>query len=131
MRVFRCVSCVFETSLDSSYPLKDHETAASAVRNLHGTEVAGRPLRIDLADSDPFLEGKTTTKGEFIGLERERHAKDVLTGLPPGVLVPPGSTPLDVISKSLANIRPQQMIEILGQMKVRIYEASCFKTYLT
>ena len=87
-------------------------------------------MRIDLADSDPFLEGKTTTKGEFIGLERERHAKDVLAGLPPGVPVPPGSTPLDVISKSLANIRPQQMIEILGQMKVGIHEADRFKIYL-
>ena len=38
----------------------------SAVRNLNNTDVGGRPLRIDLADSDPFLEGKTTVRGELI-----------------------------------------------------------------
>ena len=48
--------------------LVDHETASSesAVRSLNGQEIGGRPLRIDLADSDPFLEGKTTTRGEII-----------------------------------------------------------------
>jgi cleavage stimulation factor subunit 2 len=44
----------------------DHETALSAVRNLNNVDVGGRPLRIDLADSDPFLEGKTTVRGELI-----------------------------------------------------------------
>ncbi|KAL4072223.1 hypothetical protein J3A83DRAFT_4358467 [Scleroderma citrinum] len=55
----------------------DHETAASAVRNLNNVDVGGRPLRIDLADSDPFLEGKTTVRGELIddprGHWRDRH----------------------------------------------------------
>lgn len=45
---------------------QDHETATSAVRNLNNVDVGGRPLRIDLADSDPFLEGKTTVRGELI-----------------------------------------------------------------
>ncbi len=44
----------------------DHETAQSAVRNLNNVDVGGRPLRIDLADSDPFLEGKTTVRGELL-----------------------------------------------------------------
>ncbi|KAH8101744.1 hypothetical protein BXZ70DRAFT_906328 [Cristinia sonorae] len=44
----------------------DHDTAQSAVRNLNGQEIGGRPLRIDLADSDPFLEGKTTIRGELV-----------------------------------------------------------------
>ncbi|KAG8959014.1 hypothetical protein FRC03_008539 [Tulasnella sp. 419] len=101
----------------------DHETAASAVRNLNGTEVAGRPLRIDLADSDPFLEGKTTSRGEIIrdkDHDRDHGPRDPLANLPTGVTVPPGSTSLDVISKSLANIRPVQMMDILGQMKAYI-----------
>ncbi|KAF8580784.1 hypothetical protein K439DRAFT_1414977 [Ramaria rubella] len=54
----------------------DHETAQSAVRNLNNVDCGGRPLRIDLADSDPFLEGKTTMRGELIdnaGGWRERH----------------------------------------------------------
>ncbi|THH27190.1 hypothetical protein EUX98_g6999 [Antrodiella citrinella] len=46
--------------------MQDHDTALSAVRNLNGQEIGGRPLRIDLADSDPFLEGKTTIRGELI-----------------------------------------------------------------
>lgn len=46
--------------------LSDHETAQSAVRNLNNVDCGGRPLRIDLADSDPFLEGKTTMRGELI-----------------------------------------------------------------
>jgi len=45
---------------------QDHKTTLSAVRNLNGTDVGGRPLRIDLADSDPFLEGKTTVRGELM-----------------------------------------------------------------
>lgn len=48
------------------FAMQDHETALSAVRNLNGQEIGGRPLRIDLADSDPFLEGKTTIRGELI-----------------------------------------------------------------
>lgn len=58
----------------------DHETAASAVRNLNNVDVGGRPLRIDLADSDPFLEGKTTVRGELIddprGHWRDRRDRD-------------------------------------------------------
>ena len=50
----------------SSNPFEDHDTAMSAVRNLNGQEIGGRPLRIDLADSDPFLEGKTTVRGELL-----------------------------------------------------------------
>lgn len=48
------------------FATQDHETAQSAVRNLNNVDCGGRPLRIDLADSDPFLEGKTTMRGELI-----------------------------------------------------------------
>ncbi|KAG8906363.1 hypothetical protein FRB99_007047 [Tulasnella sp. 403] len=109
----------------------DHDTAASAVRNLNGTEVNGRPLRIDLADSDPFFEGKTTTSGRTRredddrprggrGGPRDDHSHfDPLANLPSGVPIPPGSTSMDVITKSLATIPTNQMMDILGQMKVR------------
>ena len=114
----------------------DHETAESAVRNLNGHDLGGRPLRIDLADSDPFLEGKTTVRGELVdGGEtraqwRERHERErdrerntnpnaFLQQLPPGVPVPPGSTALDTISTMLARADPSQILEVLAQMKVR------------
>ncbi|KAL1717592.1 hypothetical protein EV715DRAFT_274106 [Schizophyllum commune] len=99
----------------------DHDTALSAVRNLNNIEVKGRNLRIDLADSDPQLEGKTTVRGELIdGPERSRGPPDpnaFLKTLPPGVPVPPGSTCLDTISHILASIPPGQLMEILAQMK--------------
>ncbi|TCD62133.1 hypothetical protein EIP91_007308 [Steccherinum ochraceum] len=133
---------------------QDHETAQSAVRNLNNQEIGGRPLRIDLADSDPFLEGKTTIRGELVDAsetraqwrerERERGRGDdrefggggrghhgggrggggsrndphaFLAKLPRGVLVPPGSTPMDTISNVLARENPSQILEVLAQMK--------------
>jgi cleavage stimulation factor subunit 2 len=110
------------------------------VRNLNNTDVGGRPLRIDLADSDPFLEGKTTVRGELIDSgesrsqwrERERdhdyggqdrHSRPpdpnaFLASLPKGVPVPSGSTALDAISHTLATMNPSELMEVLAQMKV-------------
>ena len=108
----------------------------SAVRTLNGQEVGGRPLRIDLADSDPFLEGKTTVRGELVGAqetraqwrerERERERdifqlrdpKRLFADLPLGVLVPPGKTAGDLIAEVLATTAPKQIFEVVAQMKV-------------
>ncbi|KII91812.1 hypothetical protein PLICRDRAFT_90058 [Plicaturopsis crispa FD-325 SS-3] len=115
----------------------DHETAASAVRNLNNQDVGGRPLRIDLADSDPFLEGRTTVRGELMdsgdsrGQFRDREADTYrsasgtrnadpnafLANLPSGVPVAPGVTPLDTISQTLGTMNPGQLLEVLAQMK--------------
>jgi cleavage stimulation factor subunit 2 len=111
---------------------KDHETALSAVRNLNGTDVGGRPLRIDLADSDPFLEGKTTVRGELLdggypgpSEPRSRGSRNssndpesFLASLPPGKVPPPGISALDSISQTLAGMPPSQLMEVLAQMKV-------------
>ncbi|KAG8760683.1 hypothetical protein FRC12_009526 [Ceratobasidium sp. 428] len=113
----------------------DHESAASAVRNLHGTDVGGRSLRIDLADADPALEGKFTSRGEILG-ERDSHKgppprsgggpggnsgpadiQTVLTSIPSGVPVPPGSTSLDVITSAIVGLGQDKQIELLQQMK--------------
>ncbi|KAF8802367.1 hypothetical protein BYT27DRAFT_7235456 [Phlegmacium glaucopus] len=111
----------------------DHETAASAVRNLNNTDVGGRPLRIDLADSDPFLEGKTTVRGElldggFPGPSEPRsqwrapggrapETEAFLASLPSGIQVPKGSSVLDSISQTLASMAPNHLMEVLAQMK--------------
>ncbi|KAK7683773.1 hypothetical protein QCA50_013149 [Cerrena zonata] len=86
-----------EEQLIDAFKSVDHETAQSAVRNLNGQDVGGRPLRIDLADSDPFLEGKTTVRGELIDSHetraqwRERERKtdpnSFLRELPAGAFV--------------------------------------------
>ena len=96
--------------------------------------MGGRPLRIDLADSDPFLEGKTTVRGELLDggetraqwREREHGRRDdhprshhsILDGLPAGVPLPPGVTALDAISQTLAKMSTAQLTEVLAQMKV-------------
>lgn len=106
----------------------DHETASSAVRNLNNYEVGGRPLRIDLADSDPFLEGKTTVRGELLDgggpsdrqwrSDNTNKSQDFLASLPPGIPVPAGSTVLDTISQTLATMNPSQLMDVLAHMKV-------------
>ena len=107
----------------------------SAVRNLNNTDVGGRPLRIDLADSDPFLEGKTTVRGEIIdggapgpaephpqwrtgGHGDSRNTNAFLASLPPGIQIPQGASALDYISQTLASMPPNQLMEVLAQMKV-------------
>ncbi|KAJ3840919.1 hypothetical protein F5878DRAFT_611812 [Lentinula raphanica] len=104
----------------------DHETAASAVRNLNNYEVGGRPLRIDLADSDPFLEGKTTVRGELMDgggasdrwrSDNANKIPDFLASLPHGIPVPAGSTVLDTISQTLATMNPSQLMDVLAHMK--------------
>ena len=102
---------------------QDHETAQSAVRNLNGKDVGGRPLRIDLADSDPLLEGRTTSHGELLD-DRRRPAPPApsteswLTGLPQGSRPPPGKSSTDVITDVLASIRPEQVYDVLRDTKV-------------
>ncbi|KAJ6463892.1 hypothetical protein C8R45DRAFT_1024518 [Mycena sanguinolenta] len=111
----------------------DHETAASAVRNLNNTDVGGRPLRIDLADSDPFLEGKTTVRGELMDAggpgptERGSHWRnenrgpdggDILATIPPGKPLPPGERATEAITHAIAqNMTESQLIEVIAQMK--------------
>lgn len=114
----------------------DHETALSAVRNLNNTDCGGRPLRIDLADSDPFLEGKTTVRGEILdggypgpsepssqwrtgGAPRSNDPEAFLVNVPPGIQVQKGSSALDSISQTLASMPPNQLMEVLAQMKVK------------
>ena len=103
----------------------DHATAVSAVRSLNNTEVGGRPLRIDLADSDPFLEGKTTVSSWTVVFRVPQspariwwpchRAPDevLLASLPPGVPVPKGSSALDSI-QTLASMAPNQLMEVLA-----------------
>lgn len=42
----------------------------------------------------------------------------MLSSLPSGVPVPPGSTPLDVITNAIVALGPDKQIELLQQMKV-------------
>lgn len=137
--------------LSRSLESTDHETASSAVRNLNNTDCGGRNLRIDLADSDPYLEGKTTVHGEIIDAGetraqwRQREKREMnddrsyppardgpggfLKTLPQGVPLPPGTSALDAISQRLATIDPAQLTEVLAQMKVHKVSKRAIETF--
>ncbi|KAJ7669183.1 hypothetical protein DFH06DRAFT_1180239 [Mycena polygramma] len=134
----QCSRLVFDrdTSKPKGYgfcEFADHETAASAVRNLNNTDVGGRPLRIDLADSDPFLEGKTTVRGELMDgggpgpseprshwrIENRRsEGSDILAAAPPGKPLEPGKGAQEAITFAIAQgMTESQLIEVIAQMK--------------
>ena len=84
---------------------EDAETAASAVRNLNDVEVGGRPLRLDYADADPMQDnGRGRTP-------------NVQPTLPEGVPIPLGVSATDVITQTIASLPPNQLMDILTQMK--------------
>ncbi|KAJ7821168.1 hypothetical protein B0H13DRAFT_2377533 [Mycena leptocephala] len=112
----------------------DHETAASAVRNLNNTDVGGRPLRIHLADSDPFLEGKTTVRGELMDSttpgpsepplqwrtteNRGPEKSTILATIPLGKPLGSGEQAQAVITNFIGRgMSEKQLIEVLAQMK--------------
>ncbi|PKI84204.1 hypothetical protein MVES_002149 [Malassezia vespertilionis] len=84
---------------------EDVETAASAVRNLNDVEVGGRQLRLDFADSDPMVE-----------LERHTDARKP-AGTEQGTPLPPGVSATDAITHAIASLPPNQLMDILTQMK--------------
>lgn len=86
---------------------QDAETAKSAVRNLAGKEVNGRPLRIDSATNAP---GENFRASAAPG--RDAPIEPPLYGPP----VPPESAP-EAITKAVASLPPEQMFELMKQMK--------------
>jgi len=83
---------------------KDLETAQSAMRNLNGVELHGRNLRVDSAASEKNKE------------ESRESEKEVS---PYGKEVSPDEAP-EVISQAVASLPPEQMFELMKQMKICI-----------
>ncbi|BES91969.1 cleavage stimulation factor [Nesidiocoris tenuis] len=86
---------------------KDQETALSAMRNLNGHEIGGRSLRVDNACT-----------------EKSRLEMQNLMAGPPvdntyGEVVDSDKAP-EVISKAVASLPPEQMFELMKQMKLCI-----------
>jgi len=84
---------------------RDQETAHSAMRNLNGFEIAGRTLRVDNA---------CTEKSR---LEMQSLMQEKSTESPYGDPVDPTLAP-DTISKAVSSLPPEQMYELMQQMKV-------------
>lgn len=87
---------------------KDQETALSAMRNLNGFEIAGRSLRVDNACTEK-------SRMEIQSLMQQ----DTTTESPYGPAVEPEKAP-ETISKTVASLPPEQMFQLMQQMKVCI-----------
>jgi len=81
---------------------KDRDMAMSAIRNLSGYEVHGRQLRVDGVSSDRHKE-------ELSSLYPAREQQDG----------DPEKAP-EAISKAVASLPPEQMFELMKQMKLCI-----------
>jgi len=88
---------------------KDQETALSAMRNLNGYEIAGRTLRVDNA----------CTEKSRMELQSLMQESNVTTESPYGPAVDSHKAP-EVISKTVASLPPEQMFQLMQQMKLCI-----------
>jgi cleavage stimulation factor subunit 2 len=117
---------------------KDAETALSAMRNLNGYEIGGRTLRVDNACTeknkmDQMIEGARGGGGGGMppaasaggGAAADRMAPMMgpagmgMSEGPYGEPVEPEKAP-ESISKAVASLPPEQMFELMKQMKACI-----------
>ncbi|KAL9949033.1 hypothetical protein D7B24_005909 [Verticillium nonalfalfae] len=108
----------------AEYP--DHDSAASAVRNLNDYETMGRKLRVDFSneggtDDNDFNQGRDglsfgapNTYGQAAPAAPQAST---LPPLPPGKELPANITATDAISRTLNTLPPSQLLDILTQMK--------------
>ena len=85
---------------------QDPEMALSAMRNLNGYEIGGRTLRVDNA----------CTEKSRMEMQSLMTANQVTNDSPYGESVEPEQAP-ESISKAVASLPPEQMFELMKQMK--------------
>ena len=100
----------------------DADAAASAVRNLNDYEIMGRKIRVDW----PHNNEKDTMPDDYpqpapipvpevqMGAPQQSAP---LPPLPPGVEVPPHLDCPNAISQTLSSLPPNQLLDVLAQMK--------------
>ncbi|XP_060598377.1 cleavage stimulation factor subunit 2-like, partial [Ruditapes philippinarum] len=89
---------------------QDVETAQSALRNLNNTDFNGRPLRVGVAAGE-------SNKDEMAGMQQALGGP--ILESPYGDPMEPEKAP-EAISKAVASLPPEQMFELMKQMKLCI-----------
>ena len=106
----------------------DADAAASAVRNLNDYDLMGRKLRVDWSNEsgsgdnapssrDPNTQAPMGMNGQPAAVPPPAQPSSTLGPLPPGVELPPNLTCPDAISRTLSTLPPDQLLDILSQMK--------------
>jgi cleavage stimulation factor subunit 2 len=99
----------------------DADSAASAVRNLNDYEIQGRKIRVDWPhnnekDSVP-VNYEQVSPADGAGAQIPGQTTTSLPPLPPGIDLPPNLKCTDAISNTLNALPPQQLLDVLAQMK--------------
>lgn len=94
---------------------RDQETALSAMRNLNGFEIGGRSLRVDNACTEK-------SRMEMQNLMQQPAVEN-----PYGDPIQADKAP-EAISKAVASLPPEQMFELMKQMKlcVQVCGIQCY-----
>lgn len=101
----------------------DADAAASAVRNLNDYDLMGRKLRVDWSnesgsgDNVPASRDAPPAMNGQAPVPVPAPTASALGPLPPGVELPPNLTCPDAISRTLSTLPPDQLLDILSQMK--------------
>ncbi|KAF7673292.1 copper methylamine oxidase precursor [Alternaria burnsii] len=106
----------------------DADAAASAVRNLNDYDLMGRKLRVDWSNESGSGDNAPSNRDQNappnMGMNGQQPAapapaqpSSTLGPLPPGVELPPNLTCPDAISRTLSTLPPDQLLDILSQMK--------------
>ncbi|KAI5380178.1 hypothetical protein J4E82_001253 [Alternaria postmessia] len=106
----------------------DADAAASAVRNLNDYDLMGRKLRVDWSNESGSGDNAPSNRDQnaqpTMGMNGQQPAapapaqpSSTLGPLPPGVELPPNLTCPDAISRTLSTLPPDQLLDILSQMK--------------
>lgn len=101
----------------------DADAAASAVRNLNDYDLMGRKLRVDWSNESGSGDNAPSTRDAQPPMNGQAAApaptqqSSALGPLPPGVELPPTLTCPDAISRTLSTLPPEQLLDILSQMK--------------
>jgi cleavage stimulation factor subunit 2 len=96
----------------------DADAAASAVRNLNDYEINGRKIRVDwphAGEKDAAPTGYDAAPNT--NAPPMLPVASALPPLPSGIDLPPNLKCTDAISQTLSTLPPQQLLDVLTQMK--------------